>query len=127
MADEPLTPVAVERKLRALVNDLARAQAMLRDARDVEVATKHAYERAHRVAMLSADCPKVTRGGFTSAERDAWVDQQCGELREAYEVAKVTREAADDHLRTLRDQSMIVMSLSRSVNTAYAMAGTGEH
>lgn len=122
-ATDPLTPVAIESKLRQLVNDLTRAQAQLRQARDVEVATKHAYERAERAAMLSAECPKVTRGGYTTAERDAWVQEQAADLREKYEIAEATRKAAEDHLRTVRDQSMIVMALGKSVNAAYAMAG----
>lgn len=123
--DDVLTPVAVERKLRGLVNQLAAAQTTLRLARDAEVEAKHAYERQHRRALLSVDCPKVTRGGVTTAERDAWAEEQSAALREAYEVAEATRKAAEDHLRVLRDQSMIVMSLGRSVNTAYSLAGVG--
>lgn len=38
MTAEPLTPVAVEVKLRQLVNDLARAQAALRQGASVRTA-----------------------------------------------------------------------------------------
>ena len=122
---EPLTPVGVERKLRNLVNRLAAAQAALADIRDTEVAAKHTFERAHRRALLSSDCPKVTRGGFTTAERDAWVENQCATEREAFDLAEARRKAAEDHLRTLRDQSVIVATLAKSVNLAYSMAGSG--
>lgn len=120
---EALTPVEVERKLRRLVNDLARAQVALREARDKEVAARHAFESAQRREILSGDCPKVARGGYTTAERDAWVAQRVELQQRAYDWAKAAREAAEDHLRVLRDQSMVVMSLGRSVNAAYAMAG----
>jgi hypothetical protein len=38
----------------------------------------------------------------------------------------VKREAAADHLRTLRDQSMLVMSLSRSVQISMGLAGQSQ-
>lgn len=120
---EPLTPVEVERQIRWTQNQMTRAQAKLRDARDEEVAAKHAFERAHRRALLSGECPKVTRGGWTSAERDAWVDEQCAEEREAYEVAEVARKAAEDHLRTLYQQGTLAATLAKSVHQAYATSG----
>ena len=120
---EPLTPVAVEAKLRALVNDLARAQASLRQARDLEVDARHEHDRARRRALLSEKSPKVTRGGYTTAERDAWVDQQVEDLKFAADKATVVREAAQDHLRTLLAQAEIVRSLGASVRQAYELAG----
>jgi hypothetical protein len=123
---EPLSPIDIERKLRSLVSNLTVAQSGLRDDRDAEVAAKHVYERIHRRAMLSDECPKVTRGGYTTAERDAWVDEKSAEAREAYEIAEARRKAAEDHLRTLRDQSMVVATLAKSVHLAYSMAGVGE-
>lgn len=122
---EPLTPVDVERRLRRLVSDLSRARQTLRDARDKEVAARHTFESAYRKTILGSDCPKVTRGGYTSAERDAWVAQRIEVQQRVYDWAKTEREAAEDHLRTLRDQAMVVMSLGRSVNQAYSMAGFG--
>jgi hypothetical protein len=120
---EPLSPVDIEKQLRWVLNALTRAQAGLREARDEEVAAKHVFERAHRLAMLSGACPKVTRGGFTTAERDSWVNEQSVEPREAYELAEAKRRAAEDHLRTLRDQSMVMATLAKSVHQAYAMSG----
>lgn len=123
MNEDVLTPVQVERKLRSLVNDMTAAQQLLRDARDREVAAKHRAEREERLAFFSPKCPKVERGGTTVAERDAWVDQEAAEAREAYEVAEATRKAAEDHLRTIRDTAMIVMALGKSVNQAYGLSG----
>ena len=120
---EPLTPLESERQLRWVLNQLTRAQADLRDARDEEVAAKHVFERTKRRALLSGGCPKVTRGGHTTADRDAWVDEQSATQRETYELAEAKRRAAEDHLRTLRDQSMVMATLAKSVHQAYQMSG----
>lgn len=119
------TPVGVEAKLRQLVTDLTRAQLLLADARDAEVNAKHAFEAAKRRALFSGDCPKVARGGYTTADRDAWVDEQVQTQRYQYDVAVAKREAGQDHLRVVRDQSMIVMALANSIRTAYQVAGSG--
>ena len=120
---EPLTPLAVEMRLRQLVNDLTRAQIVLREARDAEVDARHQYDRARRRELLSEKSPKVTRGGFTTAERDAWVDNQCSDLKFDADKATVVREAAQDRLRVLLAQSEIVRSLGASVRQAYELAG----
>jgi hypothetical protein len=123
---EPLTPIAIERKLRQIGNDMSQARVALAEARDAEVATKHIFEREHRRALLSGDCPKVARGGYTTAERDAWVDEQCSGQREVYELAEVKRKAAEDHLRTLYQQATVAAVLAKSVHQAYATSGTGD-
>ena len=99
MSAEPLTPVDIERRLRGLLNDLTRAQAALAQARDIEVNAKHELGRARRRALLSGKAPKVARGGYTTAERDAWVDQEVADLQFAYDRAVIARESAQDHLR----------------------------
>jgi hypothetical protein len=124
MTPEPLTPLAVEAKLRQLVTDLSRAQVALAQARDLEVDARHEYERARRRALLSEKSPKVTRGGYTVAEQSAWVDDQCEDLKFAADKATVVREAAQDRLRVLLAQAEIVRSLGASVRQAYELAGT---
>lgn len=121
---DTLTPVDIERKLKSLVNDLARAQQALAQARDIEVDRKHELNRQRRRALLSGQAPKVARGGFTTAERDAWVDDKVSDLQFAYDKAVIARESAQDHLRVLRDQAEIVRSLGASVRQAYEMAGS---
>lgn len=122
MTDE-LTPVDCERRLRSLVTQMTQAQSELRSARDAEVDKKHEYEAAKRRAFLSAECPKPARGGLTVADREVWVDDQCAEEQRAYDIAVARREAAKDHLQTIRDQSMVVMALLRSLSTAYNVSG----
>lgn len=124
---EDLTPIECERKLRALVTQMSQAQAELRQARDAEVDRRHEYEAAKRRAFLSAECPKPVRGGLTVADREVWVDDRCAEEQRAYDIATARREAAKDHLQTVRDTSMVVMALLRSVSTAYALSGTNQH
>jgi hypothetical protein len=124
MTAEPLTPLAVEAKLRQLVGDLSLAQAALREARDAEVDTRHEYDRARRRALLSEKSPEVTRGGYTVAEQAAWVEDQCEDLKFAADKATVMREAAQDRLRVLLAQSEIVRSLGASVRQAFELAGT---
>lgn len=129
MADD-LTLVDIERKLRHLTNELARVQLLLASARDEEVDAKHEYEARHRKLMLSPDCPRpgsVTDGGkYTVADRDAWVEQGAEGEQRVYDVAVAKREAAQDHLRTLRDQAMLVMALSKSVQISMGLVGRAE-
>ena len=123
---EPLTPLAVEAKLRSLVTDLSMAQIALRQARDLEVDKRHEYDRARRRALLSEKSPKVTRGGYTVAEQTAWVDNECADLKFDADKATVVREAAQDRLRVLLAQAEIVRSLGASVRQAFDMAGVGQ-
>ena len=120
---EPLSPVDIERRLRWLVTALTDAQKDLANARDMEVDRKHELNAERRRWLLAPERPKVTRGGFTTSERDAWVDDRVTELQRAYDVAVATRESAQDHLRVLRDQAEIVRSLGASVRQAYEIAG----
>lgn len=128
LPERDLTPIDIERKLHQLVLDLEHAQKLLAQARDDEVEAKHAYEAKRRRLLLQPDCPRTGRavGAVTVAERDAWVDEKCETEEHAYNIAVVKREAAKDHLQTLRDQSMLVMSLSRSVQTSMGLAGRSE-
>lgn len=123
MSEHPLTPEAAERRLVALDTAMTQAELQLRRARDTEVDRKHEYEAAKRRAFLSAECPKPTRGGYTVADRDVWVDNQCADEQRAYDIATAAREAAQDHHRTVRDQAMVAMALLRSVSTAFNMSG----
>lgn len=120
----PLTPVDVERHLTRLREEMPKAVIKLREARRSEARAKRAYDDQRRRAILSPECPKPSRDGHTVAYRDAWVEEQCAEIKWLYDVAKVSRETAEDHVRGLRDESTIVMVLGKSVNLAYQMAGS---
>jgi hypothetical protein len=119
------TPVGVEARLRHLVTDLSLAQRELAAKRDEEVKAKHAYHAARRRAIFAPESPKVARGGYTTADRDAWVDDKTANEHVMYDVAVAAREAAQDHLRVVRDQAMVVMAINSSMRTAYNVAGSG--
>lgn len=120
---EALSPVAIEAKLRWLVSELTRSQQALATMRDAEVKAIHDYKHAYRREILSSECPKVVRGGTTTAERDAWVDDRCAQQEFDRDIATAAREAAADHLRVVVTQSSIAQSLGRSVDSAYRTAG----
>lgn len=125
MSDDLTTPIGVEARLRHLVTELTQAQISLAKKRDLEVTAKHAYQAARRRAIFAPESPKVARGGYTTADRDAWVDDKASEQHLHYDLAVAAREAAQDHLRVVRDQAMVVMSIGSSVRTAYNVAGSG--
>ena len=123
MSDAIVTPEQCRQRLLKCDNAMTAAELDLRRARDAEVAALHAYQAAQRRAMLSSERPIVTRGGVTTAERDAWVDDKAAEEHRKADIARVVREAAADHLRVVRDQGMFAMALLKSVDSAYAMSG----
>lgn len=122
--NEPLTPVAVEAKLRSLVTDMTKAQQILAQARRNEAEAEIEYRKAKARAFHSPDLPKVTRGGYTTADRDAWVDDHCGDQWAALRIATTSREIAQDNLRVVLAQAETVRSLGASVRTAYSLAGS---
>lgn len=123
---DPDTPVGAEAKLESYRDALDTAREELRKARDAEVDAKDARDAAKRRAQLSADCPKV--GVFdgvrtTVAYQQAWIEEQVAAEERGYQVAKLARQAASDHLRTLGKQGGFQQSITASVREAYR--GTG--
>lgn len=121
----PLNPVQVEQKLRQSVTDLTNAEKALAEARDAETNAELAYRSYYRKAVLSEECPKVTRGGVTVSERDAWVEERCAQWWEHYRLSQTRCQAAQDHVRTVRDVASTVQSIASLVRQAYSMAGGG--
>lgn len=127
---DPETPPGAEQALKEFSDSLEAARQALRMARDQEVTIEVAYKRAHRKALLSAECPKVRSkrddGSIvTVAERDAWVEDQCADEELALAIATANRQAARDLHDTLRTQGSLAQSLSKSVADSYR--GTGGH
>ena len=120
---QPWSPVDAEMRLRAIDAALDAAVAEVKRARDVEIKRYGEYKDAKTDAILSDDCPPVTRGGTTTAERDAWVDREARRAEREYEQAKRAREDAIDDMFKLKDQGMIVGKVSDLVRQAYATAG----
>lgn len=118
-----LTPVQVEAKLLALTNEMYDRQKDLREARDSETAAEVAYKRAKARAFHHHDCPHVSRGIATVADRDAWVDEHVMDEWVAYRIATTAREVAQDNLRVTLAVAETMRSLGASVRSAYSVAG----
>lgn len=120
---EPWTPVDAENALRWVLRAMHDAARKLADLRDAEVAAKHSYEGARRLAFFDRDCPKPERGGYTVADREAWIERATAVARQEYELATAAKEAAQDHLRTLNSQSVVLAALAKNVQQTYAVVG----
>lgn len=118
-----LTPVQIEAKLTALVTEMTTAQKTLAAARDAETTAEIALKRAHARAFHDGACPKVTRGGYTVADRDSWIDSQVMNEWAAHKIATTAREVAQDNLRVTLAIAETVRSLGASVRTAYSLSG----
>lgn len=117
------SPAGAEAALREFSLALEQARLDLRAARDAEVTAKALRDKAKRKWTLDPDCPRVARDAYTVAYRDAWVGDKIEAEEDAYQVSVVAREAAAEHLKTLRDQGIIQQSITKSVSQSYQ--GTG--
>jgi hypothetical protein len=123
---DPDTPAGAEAKLETYRDALDGAMEKLRSARDEEVAAKDARDAAKRRAQFHPDCPKV--GVFngvrtTVAYQTAWIEEQITAEEREYQLKKLARQAASEHLKTLGKQGSFQQSLTKSVADAYR--GTG--
>lgn len=122
---QPWSPVDVENQLHKSITDLTRAQQTLAEARNKETEAEIAYKRAQAAAFHHSDCPHVSRGVHTVADRDAWVQRKVMNEWAQARVATTAREVAQDNLRVLLAIAESTRSLGASVRTAYSMAGAG--
>ena len=125
---DPDTPPGAEAKLAAYSDQLDAARKMLREARDKELAAKEVRDARKRRAQFDPKCPKV--GVFdgirtTAAYQTAWIEDQAAEEEHEYQLAKIARQAAYDHLDTLSKQGSIQQTVTKSVSDSYR--GTGRY
>jgi len=122
----PDTPPGAEAKLAAYSDQLDSARKALRDARDKELAAKEIRDAARRRFLFDSKCPKV--GVFdgirtTVAYQTAWIEDRTASEDHDYQLAKMARQAAYDHLDTLSKQGSIQQTVTKSVSDSYR--GTG--
>lgn len=120
---EPLTPVTVEAKLRALVTDITLKQKELAQARDAETECELVYKKSRLIAAMDGECPTPKRGSTTVGERDEWIDRHTFTEMSGLKRATTAREIAQDALRATLAVTDTVQSLNASVRAAYSMAG----
>ncbi len=120
-----LSPAETERMMTRSITDLTGAQAKLAEARDVLTEAEIAYERAEVTASHDPACPRPVRGGVTVGEREAWIKAKVMPEWEARKRAETARDIAQDAIRTQYAVTSTVQSIARSVQQAYALAGSG--
>jgi hypothetical protein len=118
-----LAPREIEARLDSLIEEMYAAQKALAEARDVETAAEIEYKRAKARTTLRQDCPKPTRGGYTTADKEAWIDEQVMDQWVAYKIATTAREVAVDNIRVVFGVTESVRSLNASARQAYSTAG----
>lgn len=107
------------------VTDLTTAQIDLAKRRDVLTEAEIAFERAEVTAYQDPACPRPVRGGVTVGERDAWIKARVMPEWEARKRAETARDIAQDAIRTQYAVTSTVQSIAKSVQQAFAMAGSG--
>lgn len=120
---DPLSLMDSQRQQRWALKAMWVAKNDLAVLRDDEVRAEAEYLSARRRAYFRADCPVVVRGGVTTGERDAWVDQQVEDHEVKWKLAKATTQAAKDHMDTLRAQSILISALAKTTQLIHGVAG----
>jgi hypothetical protein len=112
----PWTPADAEKALRWVLRALHDEQGRLADYRDAELDAKHIWEAKKREAFASPDCPIPSRTtGVTTADREAFIERESWVERQEYEIAQKFTQGSQEHLRTLRDQSVVISALAKTV------------
>src|SRR6187551_2041634 len=89
----PLSLVESQKFQRWVLRAMWDATNDLKVVRDEEVAAEQEYQSARRRAFFREECPVVVRGGVTTAERDAWVDEQVADREQKWKLAKAATQA----------------------------------
>lgn len=138
---EPDTPVSSEKRLYLLGKANADVPAMIKAARDALVnarkmltSAKTALLVAKAKATLSPECPVMGRGPgeVAKAVQDSWIVMRTLDEREAIadaeaavQIASANLAAANDHRKSLREQTMVATAIGASVRDSYRGTGGG--
>ena len=118
-----LTPPEVDRHLKTLINELARAQLALRRARTEEIEKQKEYEAAKYKLLLDEECPvPLTNRSITNTHREEWVNAHIPELWWAFVEARNTRQAEWDYLTRLDTQGRLLQSINKNAGQALDLA-----
>jgi hypothetical protein len=113
----PLTVIETEQLLRDINTALGEAVQELRAARRKELKALKAYRKGYRKAILSPECPVVSRGNATVADRDAWVEDQIEEEWFAHQEAEFASDDAKTYLKTVNTQASVLQSIASGQRT----------
>jgi hypothetical protein len=117
------TPAEVEAELLRLNDTMDAVRIELKRLRNAEVAAKKAFAAARRAWRFSDERPIAGRrpdGSVVLAEDiKEWIAGKTAAEEETYDLAKVARQAASDHLHTLGQQLFALMSVAKSLGISY--------
>ena len=119
----PLDLIEAQKFQRWVLRAMWDATNDLRAVRDAEVLAEQEYQSARRRAFFHPDCPIVTRGATTVADRDAWVDREVEDFEEKWKLAKATTQAAKDRMDTIRSQSVLISALAKTTAQIHGVVG----
>src|SRR5262245_56084329 len=107
-----LTPVEVERMIGNALRRLDEATTDYAEVNEKAAKAEADYRKAQAVKTLAI----LRHGEFASAkERDARIDLECSDEREAHLLLEAARNSAREHLNTLRTRVEALRTISASV------------
>lgn len=118
-AYETYTPAKAEEKIKECANQMSFATRDFANAGDRLVAATIAHRRAVTRAEFSASCPRVVRGEATVGDREAWINRETEDTRNALLAAETERDNAIEMLRSTRALLQAAMAINASVREAY--------
>ncbi|MCW2870255.1 hypothetical protein [Actinacidiphila oryziradicis] len=122
--DAALTPAEVDRHMKMLNNELARAQMALRRVRYKEIRDYKEFCDARSPLLLEADCPVVSKSaGVTVAQRDEWIQERLPALWWTFQASKLVRISAEDYNTRLARQVRCIQSINANARQAYDIGG----
>lgn len=123
--EHPVTYGEVNQRLKFLSVASDRANVGFEKARNALAQADDALDKARRKLLLSDECPKVRRNGWTVAERDAWVDSRCETENTTYVFAKAAFDTATSTVFAVKDQISAAQTASSNLRTEMTMLGGG--
>lgn len=120
-----LTPVEVDRHLKLLNNELARAQMGARNARNREIRDLREFSLAKAPLLLDPECPVPGTRGVTKAQRDEWLSERLPELWWTYQSSRIRRVSAEEYMERLGKQVGCLQSIGKNARQAYGLPGYG--
>lgn len=122
--DDAMTPAQVDRHIKLLNNEVARAQIALRRCRYKEIQDFKEFSEARSPLLLDPECPVISKtAGVTKAQRDEWIQERIPALWWTYQGSKLVRSTCEDYIRRLGEQVRLTQTISASARQAYETTG----
>lgn len=121
--DDALTPLEVDRHLKLLNNELARAQVRARNARNQEIRDLREFALAKTPLLLEPECPVPGTRGVTKAQRDEWLSDRLPGLWWKYQSSRIVRISAEEYMERLGKQVGCIQSIGKNARQSYGLPG----